>query len=343
MKIHWVGVPSENSQKLIAIPSLRLRYGVAKNIPNIDISIGANISKDVSAVIFGKATWNTNNEKLLNNYINIAKRLKELNIKIIIDYTDNYLNEEYKNISHLSKNYQNKNQEVILKTKKYYKNMIEISDALITSSESMKKEISEYVRQKIVISIPDAIDDYGLINKSLNQSQCLWFGMPMSFPFLLDAIAKIDLMIKEEITINCLTDASVIINAIKLKNITIPKTKKIKLKIVQWSIDNIIKYNKESKFTLIPSDINDGRKKYASSNRLITAFALKRPVIATVIPSYEEYRDLFIDINTKQCDEYFINYDWDHEKIESSQKISMEYSPEKIKLEWRKAFYEIIG
>ncbi len=333
MKIHWLGIPIDSTQRIMITPSFRLRYGAARNMADINIDIGNKISKDVSAVIFGKTTWSLSNEKNINNNLELAKNLKKLKIKVIVDYTDNYLANENKKINHLSSDYQERNQNLITKTQEYYKRIIDISDAIITSSEGLKDEVKNIYFTKKIICIPDAIDDYGEIRSNI-KNQFLWFGMPISFPFLLDALQKIDLILNKEIIVNCLTDKDIIVEAVKSKKILVPALKNIKIIISQWSINNVVKYAENSICILIPSDLNDSRKKYASSNRIITAFSLNRPVIATKIPSYIEYQDYLIDIDTNQLEAYLNNYEWPEEKLKNALNISKEFLPNKVAHLW---------
>ena len=70
----------------------------------------------------------------------------------------------------------------------------------------------------------------------------------------------------------------------------------IRLEFVEWSLQNMINASKISHGCLIPSDVNDPSKSGASSNRLITAFALGLPVSAEVLESYAPFTDYFHNV-----------------------------------------------
>jgi glycosyltransferase involved in cell wall biosynthesis len=66
----------------------------------------------------------------------------------------------------------------------------------------------------------------------------------------------------------------------------------------EWSIENMIEAAKHSDFCVIPSDINDPRKSGSSSNRLLTALALGLPTAATMLPTYREFSEYFLDLES---------------------------------------------
>ena len=70
----------------------------------------------------------------------------------------------------------------------------------------------------------------------------------------------------------------------------------IKIELTEWSLQTMIDAAKISHGCLIPSDLNDPRKSGASSNRLITAFALGLPVSADLLESYAPFSEYFHNI-----------------------------------------------
>ena len=74
------------------IASVRLRLGAALTATNLKVSTGQIIPKDTKIVIWPKFSWK--NDKSIIQYnenISAANKLKKLNIKQIVDYTDHHL------------------------------------------------------------------------------------------------------------------------------------------------------------------------------------------------------------------------------------------------------------
>jgi hypothetical protein len=78
----------------------------------------------------------------------------------------------------------------------------------------------------------------------------------------------------------------------------------IRLDLAEWSLQNMINASLVCHGCLIPSDLNDSRKAGASSNRLITAFALGLPVSADVLESYSPFSDYFHNIRDTPLSEF---------------------------------------
>jgi len=78
----------------------------------------------------------------------------------------------------------------------------------------------------------------------------------------------------------------------------------IKLDLAEWSLQNMINASLVCHGCLIPSDLNDSRKAGASSNRLITAFALGLPVSADILESYAPFSDCFHNIRDTPLSEF---------------------------------------
>jgi hypothetical protein len=95
----------------------------------------------------------------------------------------------------------------------------------------------------------------------------------------------------------------------------------IRLDLANWSLQNMINASKASQCCLIPSDLNDSRKSGASSNRLITAFALGLPVSADVLESYAPYSDYFHHIRETPLSVFIKNFTFYEKKIEIAQQI----------------------
>ena len=67
-----------------------------------------------------------------------------------------------------------------------------------------------------------------------------------------------------------------------------------------WSVEAMLDAAKISDLCIIPSDPADLRKSGASANRLITALAMGLPTAASLLDSYAEHREYFVDIESDQ-------------------------------------------
>jgi hypothetical protein len=76
------------------------------------------------------------------------------------------------------------------------------------------------------------------------------------------------------------------------------------MELAEWSLKSMINASLVCHGCLIPSDLNDSRKAGASSNRLITAFALGLPVSADILESYAPFSEYFHNIRDTPLSEF---------------------------------------
>jgi hypothetical protein len=101
----------------------------------------------------------------------------------------------------------------------------------------------------------------------------------------------------------------------------------------------MIDASKVSHGCLIPSDLNDPRKSGASSNRLITAFALGLPVSADLLESYAPFSSYFHNIRKEPLSIFFKNFALYLEKVGIAQgTIIPMFSEGVIAQKWRNLF-----
>ena len=101
----------------------------------------------------------------------------------------------------------------------------------------------------------------------------------------------------------------------------------------------MINASKISHGCLIPSDVNDSIKSGASSNRLITAFALGLPVSAEVLESYAPFTDYFHDIRETPLSGFIKQLALYTKKVETAQgEVVPMFSQEVIAKKWERFF-----
>jgi hypothetical protein len=167
----------------------------------------------------------------------------------------------------------------------------------------------------------------------------LWFGHSTNLPYLINYLQN-----------NFLCDANfrliVLSNAPGLSLIAAQQVRirpTIRLNLAEWSLQNMIEASKLCQGCLIPSDFNDSRKAGASSNRLITAFALGLPVIADVLESYAPFKDYFHDIQDTPLSEFNKQLALYSRKIELAQEIIVPmFRQEVLAQKWSKFFLTTI-
>ena len=109
------------------------------------------------------------------------------------------------------------------------------------------------------------------------------------------------------------------------------------VKLALWSVDAMLQAAKLSDFCIIPSNLAIPSKIGASSNRLITSFALGLPTAADCLPSYQEFRDYFVDIRSSLFNDFLTNPLVFSDKVISAQSLVVNrFSAEKISSDWLK-------
>ena len=178
MKVHWLypfKIENISQLKKVNLASIRLRLGsVLQNIDSssFEISAGENVANNPDILIIGKLK-STNNESV-QFWINKIRLAKQNGTKIVLDYTDNYLDQ------HNSKFY-----------KPFYDALIGITDRVVTSSNYLKLKMKNYFNGYIEI-IEDAIEVP--ISKPHNSNKgtvnILWFGHASNLKYLVKFIEQ---------------------------------------------------------------------------------------------------------------------------------------------------------
>lgn len=207
----------------------------------------------------------------IKKWIDYIEFSRKNETKIILDYTDHLL-------------ILNDNR------KEFYEKILPYVDIVVTPSAKMMENISKYFSKKIeIIEDPIEVEINKIKNINYDVIDALWFGHKVNIVYLLDYIKKSKKINKLKIVTNQLTEND--------KNIITNLNKDIEVKFIEWE-PNFYKINKlECNICLIPSDIKDERKNGVSNNRLITSFALGLIPVATMVKSYSEFKDNFIDID----------------------------------------------
>jgi hypothetical protein len=174
----------------------------------------------------------------------------------------------------------------------FYRPVLSKVDCCITSSSQLRASLSKDFSGEIQV-IADPIEVPIVPPKKVEKIRTvLWFGHPSNVGFLLRWLNSLTDASSFELI--ALTDA---IGYRMLRSQALSTRADISINVREWSVENMVAAAELADFCVIPSDILDPRKSGASSNRLLTALALGLPTAATMIPSYREFSEYFLDLD----------------------------------------------
>lgn len=322
MHIHWL-VPFKiddiNQLKKTNLASTRLRLGcVMQNINSNEfhISTGPDIEENIDCLIVGKLRSNIDRD--INFWIEKIEKAKSKNAKIILDFTDNYID-------------QNDNF-----YKPLYEKLIPITHEIVTSSDYLKLKLQEKFKGPIVV-IEDPIEIDILKPKIKNQDSfnILWFGHNSNIDYLVNFINDWK-DLENRLTLITLTNEEGLIRFNqKLEYVH----KYLSINLGLWSVNTMIDTSKFCDLAIIPSDLNDVRKSGVSANRLITALALGLPTAADMLESYKKFNQYFINIRSEIFCELVRKPEAFHGQVLAAQKeIIPNFNQKAISQKWTYRF-----
>jgi hypothetical protein len=274
--IHWLLPGSFNDIQTVKnhiLASIRLRtYVSTLNSKNFTFTFGENMPIETDVLVIGKI-GNFDLKKRSLNWFDQIKLASISKRKVILDYTDNHLmmNSPFTN---------------------FYKAILPYISTVITPSEKMSYLFSNFWRGQI-ITIYDSIEIDNIPWRDKTGKKILWFGHATNINYLLDFVQNNFSLIKNH-------SLNIISNQIGIDYFMKHNDNKLDLKTRLWSKETLIKESLSCDICIIPSNKESIRKQGVGHNRLITAFALGMPTIATSLPSYSIFEDYFIDIESKE-------------------------------------------
>ena len=289
MIIHWLIPGNYKSVEDLSksnLASIRMRAGVVGKYAHdlqVELSFGDHVNTKADVIVVGKIGGDCQNGRAnlwIMQILDANKRSK----KIILDYTDHHLESRSSPMG------------------VFYKNVLPLIDKVVVSSTRISQLLTQFLDKEITV-IEDPIEIQITPPQYLiptDEMTLLWFGHATNTSYLLNYIQN-----------NLLCDAGfrliVLSNSPGLEMLASHQQHlrtTIRVDLVEWSLQNMINASRVSHGCLIPSDLNDSRKAGASSNRLITAFALGLPVSADVLESYAPFSDYFHNIRDTPLSEF---------------------------------------
>ncbi len=323
--IHWLYpkmltlVEAQNSH----LASLRLRAAIAAETflrQGFSVSFGELIPPGTN-VLFVPKIGADNIDSRAPIWLDLMRQARSRGAKIVIDYTDHHLG-------------------FASPMRAFYSEAMTQSDAVIAPSSTMQKSLlSEANVQSSLIR--DAIE-YSIQapRRRLNKkSRLIWFGHGSNLRFLLSFFQTRDLQTHFD-------DLSIVtsiegINWISQhsKELALPRTR-----LIPWSRESLLRAALSSDLAFLPVGVNDPGKSGASSNRLITAFALGLPVVTQSLPAYKDYRDFYTDLDEDQYTNIIASPWCDNVRVLNAQRtVVPRYTPEQISHEWLDYLLKILN
>ena len=242
----------------------------------------------------------------------LIESIKASGGKIYLDYTDHHLGFDSQQSG-------------------FYRNVLRMVDTAITPSQMMQQNLAQFYFGPIKI-LEDAIDCSSQeIKLTKKPTTFLWFGHSSNIQSLTSFIKEgfraedqIRLIIlSNQVALNYLTNTSLVSKA------------KIEIKLAIWSPQAMIQASQLADACIIPVNNSDPMKMGASSNRLITAFALGLPVATGNLKSYEEFKKYCVDINGEEFRSLIKDPSIFHGRIRlAQQEVVPRFSIENISKKW---------
>jgi len=289
MVIHWLIPGNFKSLEDLSeshLASIRMRAGLVGKCAldiQVELTAGDLINTKADVIVVGKIGVDCQNGRA-SLWIEQISQANKQSKKIILDYTDHHLESSSSTMG------------------VFYKNILPFIDKAVVPSTRISHSLMQFLDKEVTV-IEDPIEIQITPPKNLPPSDemtLLWFGHATNTSYLVNYLQN-DLLCDVDFRLIVLSNGPGL-EMLASRQQRIRST--IKLDLAEWSLQNMINASLVSHGCLIPSDLNDSRKAGASSNRLITAFALGLPVSADVLESYSPFSDYFHNIRDTPLSEF---------------------------------------
>ena len=259
------------------LASARLRLGVAAvslKDAGHQVCVGELIPPNCDCVLVGKIGAIDLTTRA-PHWLDQISQAKASGARIVLDYTDHHLG--FPSVMGSS----------------FYRPVLSKIDCCVTSSLHLREMLSRDFFGGVRV-IPDPVEVPSIPPRAVESADTiLWFGHPSNVSYLLRWIDN--LPNNPTFKLIALTNSA---GYQIMQQHTFTTRAGISLSIFEWSVENMVAAARVANFCVIPSDANDPRKAGASSNRLLTALALGLPTAASTIPSYQEFSECFLDLDS---------------------------------------------
>jgi hypothetical protein len=217
----------------------------------------------------------------------------------------------------------------------FYKNILKFCDKAVVPSVVMSETLAKYFENNIVI-IEDPIEVSPIAPRKPVLDgivTLLWFGHGSNISFLLDYL-------RDDSICNINLKLIVLSNKYGLDMVHNYKNtlnKNINFHLENWSLKAMINASSHCQGCIIPSGLDTKSKSGASSNRLITTFALGLPVSADMLGSYIPFENYFHKIKDSPLSEFInqINFYYECVKLAQTNVVPL-FDDEVIYNKWHR-------
>lgn len=298
------------------LASIRLRSALAaKSMSDAGwvTSVGERVAGNPDVLLVGKIGSN-DIVRRTSEWLEKLLSVKHSGGKVILDYTDNHLGFDSQ-------------------MRPFYQEAIALADHLVAPGAFLSEQLGIRVSTPVTL-IPDPIEVPILSTKDGSKQsvpRALWFGHRTNVSYLVEFIEN-KLHLTDTLELIVLSD-EIALEALRQHKF---KTRaSITLKLASWSVENLIKAAKISDMCIVPSNLNDPRKAGASSNRLITSLSLGLPTAVNMLPSYADFCEYVVDIESDFFRDFLKNPAYMNSKISTAQKdIVPSFFAEVIGKQW---------
>lgn len=146
---------------------------------------------------------------------------------------------------------------------------MELCDAMVTSTEPLAEYLRKFIKDKLVLCIPDRVDLEEHEPRGVHEGvakKIVWFGYGQNNHYLIN-------------TFDFLIDKGLELTTISNVPCQIPMGfDKLKVNFIEYNYRSIHEELKRFDFVLLPQTGSDLRGKYKSNNKVLTSWALGLPV-----------------------------------------------------------------
>lgn len=327
INIHWL-IPFNKTEfeeiRNSNLASIRLRAAVMADFffkVGIKVTFGETVEDKVNILLISKIGANNVKERS-DKWIKTISNAKKKGLKIVLDYTDHHLG--FDSVM-----------------REFYRSVISYVNHVTVSSDYIGELLKNFYNGNIKV-IPDPIEIPIYSEKKKfnnNYRSILWFGHSSNILYLVKFMNNLNTF-KIPIELKILSNEQ---SLLVLEKIDTKKLNNIKIKFDFWSVDKMVLTAKNCDICIIPSDINDVKKKGVSSNRLLTALALGLPTGADMLSSYKVFNEYFIDIKSSDFTDLILNPPKFTNLVEKAQKNVLPlYTIENIGKIWHQFLTNII-
>ncbi len=268
------------------LASIRLRSAVCvKALLDHSLSVTVSDGEQFSGakiIVVGKPDLMANSPRH-TRWLRYIEHARRLGARILVDYTDHHLGTESP-------------------ADHFYSAVLHHADMAICSSMHLAELLRHcYTGQVCVIEDPIEVPITPPQIRSQKRKTALWFGHASNLPYLMEFLCE-SYAIPGRVRLLLMTNACPLPESM-VRQLDRPRLQDLDICVLPWNLPDMLTAAGMSDVCWIPAGFNSARKAGASSNRLLTAFAMGLPVAADVLASYLPLRDSFADLRTLEFPE----------------------------------------